>query len=58
MLEACDVAVPRLLRVAIGPLELGSLAKGAARELRREEKLALDREMLQAKKAAAIQRRS
>jgi 23S rRNA pseudouridine2605 synthase len=58
MLEACDVEVLRLIRVAIGPLELGPLAKGAARELRREEKLALVRERGRAKEAAAIQRRN
>ena len=34
--------VLRLVRVAIGPLALGQLAKGAVRELTREEKLALD----------------
>jgi 23S rRNA pseudouridine2605 synthase len=43
MLEVCGVEVLRLIRVAIGPLELGSLGKGAARELSRQEKLALDR---------------
>src|SRR5215468_4879141 len=33
MLEVCGVEVLRLIRVAIGPLELGSLGKGAARQL-------------------------
>jgi len=33
MLEACGVEVLRLIRVGIGPLELGDLAKGKAREL-------------------------
>jgi 23S rRNA pseudouridine2605 synthase len=58
MLEGCDVEVLRLIRVAIGPLELGPLAKGAARELRRGEKLALDCELGRAQEAAAIQRRN
>jgi|SRR6266404_6588977 len=33
MLEGCGVEVLRLIRVAIGPLQLGDLAKGKAREL-------------------------
>ena len=33
MLEACGVDVLRLVRVAIGPLQLGLLGKGEAREL-------------------------
>lgn len=43
MMEAMGVEVLRLVRVAIGPLELGRLAKGAHRELTAEEKRALDR---------------
>jgi 23S rRNA pseudouridine2605 synthase len=43
MLVALSVEVLRLVRVNIGPLELGKLAKGAFRPLTREEKLALDR---------------
>jgi 23S rRNA pseudouridine2605 synthase len=43
MLAACGVEVLRLVRVAIGPLELGELAKGKTRELKPEEKLVLDR---------------
>jgi 16S rRNA U516 pseudouridylate synthase RsuA-like enzyme len=35
----------RLIRVAIGPLALGNLAKGGYRPLTPEEKLALDRAM-------------
>jgi 23S rRNA pseudouridine2605 synthase len=42
MLAALDVEVLRLVRVAIGPLELGDLAKGACRELTLEEKRLLD----------------
>jgi 23S rRNA pseudouridine2605 synthase len=42
MMDACGVEVLRLLRVSIGPLPLGSLAKGKVRELSPKEKLALD----------------
>jgi len=42
MLAALEVEVLRLVRVAIGPLQLGKLAKGAHRPLTAEEKLALD----------------
>ncbi len=42
MLAALDVAVLRLVRVAIGPLPLGKLAPGAWRELTPAEKRALD----------------
>jgi 23S rRNA pseudouridine2605 synthase len=45
MLAALDVEVLRLVRVAIGPLQLGKLAKGAFRVLTSEEKLSLDRAM-------------
>jgi 23S rRNA pseudouridine2605 synthase len=41
LLAAVDVAVLRLIRVAIGPLALGELAKGASRSLTREEIAAL-----------------
>ena len=43
MLDALGVQVLRLVRVAIGPLQLGELAKGAYRELRQDERAALDR---------------
>jgi 23S rRNA pseudouridine2605 synthase len=43
MLAALGVEVLRLVRVAIGPLQLGKLAKGGYRPLTREEKLAVDR---------------
>ena len=43
MLDALGVEVLRLVRVAIGPLQLGKLAKGAYRTLTVEEKAALDR---------------
>lgn len=45
LLEALSTGVLRLVRVSIGPLELGSLAKGEWRELSAEEKAALDRAM-------------
>ena len=45
MLAAFGIEVLRLIRVAIGPLQLGMLPKGAYRELRAEEKSALDRAM-------------
>ncbi len=43
MLAALGVEVLRLVRVAIGPLQLGNLAKGAHRPLTADEKLAMDR---------------
>ena len=43
LLESMDIEVLRLVRVAIGPLGLGDLPRGATRELKTEEKLALDR---------------
>jgi 23S rRNA pseudouridine2605 synthase len=45
MLEALKIEVLRLVRVAIGPLALGDLPKGATRPLGTEEKQALDRAM-------------
>ena len=45
MMAALGVEVLRLVRVAIGPLELGDLAKGSFRALTHEEKLRLDRAM-------------
>lgn len=45
MFAGLDVEVLRLVRVAIGPLPLGKLAKGSYRPLTIEEKLALDRAM-------------
>jgi 23S rRNA pseudouridine2605 synthase len=45
MLQTLGIEVLRLIRVAIGPLVLGALAKGAVRHLKAEEKLALDRAM-------------
>jgi 23S rRNA pseudouridine2605 synthase len=45
MLEALGVEVLRLVRVAVGPLTLGDLAKGAVRALTPSEKISLDRAM-------------
>ncbi len=42
MLAGCGVEVLRLVRVAIGPLTLGDLAKGTSRFLTNEEKQRLD----------------
>jgi 23S rRNA pseudouridine2605 synthase len=53
MLEALNIEVLRLVRVAIGPLALGDLPKGATRLLKKEEKQALDREMRAATKEPA-----
>lgn len=41
-IEACGLQVLRLVRIAIGPLQLGSLPKGNARVLTAAEKAALD----------------
>lgn len=43
MLEHLGIEVLRLVRVAIGPLAMRDLAKGASRPLTAEEKVALDR---------------
>ena len=45
MLEGLKIEVLRLVRVAIGPLALGDLPKGATRPLEEKEKQALDRAM-------------
>jgi 23S rRNA pseudouridine2605 synthase len=42
MLEQLQIGVLRLVRVAVGPIPLGSLPKGAIRKLAAEEKGALD----------------
>ncbi len=48
MLEATGTEVLRLVRVAIGPLQLGSLGKGSFRELSEEEKQSMDRALSRA----------
>jgi 23S rRNA pseudouridine2605 synthase len=45
MLDAFEMEVLRLIRVSIGPLELGDLAKGAHRRLSTDEKILLDKEL-------------
>jgi 23S rRNA pseudouridine2605 synthase len=45
MLEQLGIEVLRLVRVAIGPLTLGDLAKGASRRITAEEKSAVDAAM-------------
>ncbi len=55
MLASLGVEVLRLLRMSIGPLQLGTLAKGTYRWLSAEEKLALDRAMK--KRANSVQGR-
>ena len=45
MLNALDVEVLRLIRVAVGPLQLGKLAKGSYRPLNAREKAVLDQAM-------------
>lgn len=45
LLEALEVRVLRLVRVSIGPIELGDLKKGSARQLTEEEKWGIDRAM-------------
>ncbi len=45
MLEHSEIEVLRLVRVAIGPLTLGDLAKGKTRVIEKDEKQALDRAM-------------
>jgi len=52
MLELLSIEVLRLVRVAIGPLALGDLQKGATRMLTTEEKRALDRTMTVSKAIA------
>jgi 23S rRNA pseudouridine2605 synthase len=43
LLEALGVQVLRLVRISIGPLELGDLKKGTARHLTQKEKSAIDK---------------
>ena len=47
MLDALGVEVLRLIRVSIGPLQLGELPKGVHRPLRGDEKAALDTALAQ-----------
>jgi 23S rRNA pseudouridine2605 synthase len=54
MLETLSIEVLRLIRVAIGPLVLGDLPKGAVRRLTAEEKLTLDRALKQDAKSIGL----
>jgi len=56
MLEHLQMEVLRLIRVRIGPLTLGDLAKGETRVIRKEEKQALDRAMKAASRTPAPSR--
>ena len=56
MLEHLQIEVLRLVRVAIGPLTLGDLAKGETRVIQNEEKQALDRAMKMATRSPAPSR--
>ena len=51
LLAGLDLHVLRLVRVAIGPLQLGTLRKAAHRSLTSEEKAALDRAMEESERA-------
>jgi 23S rRNA pseudouridine2605 synthase len=51
LLDALDFEVLRLVRVAIGPLQLGTLRKGAHRSLTSEEKAELDLAMERSQRA-------
>ena len=53
MLDARGIEVMRLLRVAIGPLQLGDLAKGAHRRLAPAEVASLNQAMSSTRRAAA-----
>ena len=53
MLEHLQIEVLRLVRVAIGPLTLGDLAKGETRVIQNEEKQALDGAMKMATRSPA-----
>jgi 23S rRNA pseudouridine2605 synthase len=48
LLDALGIQVLRLIRVSVGPLELGDLKKGAVRRLRAEEKQTLDQALARA----------
>lgn len=53
MLDALGIEVLRLVRISIGPLELGKLAKGTYRHLTAQEKAVLDLAMNKSRHRAA-----
>lgn len=55
LLAALGIEVPRLVRVAIGPLVLGDLAKGASRTLTASEKRALDHDLSRKRRSVAVE---
>ena len=55
MLDEIGVECVRLIRVSIGPLDLGDLPKGQTRPLTAKEKMSLDRLLPSSKDAAAEQ---
>ena len=57
MLEALGIAVLQLVRISIGSLALGDLAKGTSRALTANEKAALDAAMRQGERTASRPRR-
>ena len=56
--EHLRIEVIRLVRIAIGPLTLGTLPKGSSRELTSGEKRSLDEAMFRSKRAADRGRRT
>ncbi len=52
LLAALEIEVLRLVRVSIGPLELGDLKKGTVRPLSPREKFALDQEVIRRENSA------
>jgi 23S rRNA pseudouridine2605 synthase len=54
MMDALGIEVLRLVRVAIGPLALGDLAKGHSRPLKASEKQSLDRAIRELTRIAPI----
>jgi len=58
MLEARGIEVLRLIRVAIGPLQLGEAAKGSVRALTQNEKRALDAAMRHRERPETLESRN